>query len=155
MPSATVTVTNMGTGSQFTTTTDSSGNYVATPLQVGRYSVAVVATGFKKDVKSAIQVDVQARVRMDFSLQVGDMTQSVEVVSATPLLQTDSSYLGQVVESKRIDDLPLNGRFVTRLAVLTAGVVPTTFRGARLEDRRFQRQRRASLRKQLHAGRRG
>ena len=70
---------------------------------------------------------MQARVRIDFSLEVGNVSESVEVVGATPLLQTDSSYLGQVVESKRIDDLPLNGRYVTRLAVLSTGAVPTTF----------------------------
>ena len=84
VPSAAVTVTNMGTGSTFKATTDPSGNYVVTPLQVGRYSVAVVAAGFKRDVKSGIRVDVQSRVRMDFSLQVGNVTESVEVVSETP-----------------------------------------------------------------------
>lgn len=127
VPAAAVTVTNLETGGTLKTITDTAGNYVVTPVQVGQYAVAVVAPGFKRDVKSGIRVDVQSRVRIDFPLQVGAITESIEVVSASPLLQTDTSYLGQVVDSQRIGQLPLNGRFVTRLAVLTSGVVPTTF----------------------------
>ena len=125
--SAAVTVTNVDTGSTFRTTTDTGGSYVVTPVQVGQYSVSASAPGFKEAVRSGIRVDVQARVRIDFTLQVGQISESVEVVGAEPLLQTDSSYLGQVVESKRIGELPLNGRYVTRLAVLSTGAVPTPF----------------------------
>jgi hypothetical protein len=147
---ASVTITNTDTGIAVTTTTDSNGNYVVTPLQVGRYSVAVGAAGFKKSVRSDITVNVQDRIRVDTALEVGAVTDTVEVQTAAPLLQTDTSYLGQVVDSQRIVDLPLNGRFFTRLAVLTAGTLPTA-PGAR--DGRLQLQWGPSLPEQLHARR--
>ncbi|MBI3698219.1 MAG: TonB-dependent receptor, partial [Acidobacteria bacterium] len=120
-----VTVTNMGTGISVKTNTDSAGNYVVTPLLVGRYSVSVEATGFKKAVASDITVNVQDRVRVDLTLEVGAVAETVEVTGAAPTLQTDTSYLGQVVDSQRIMDLPLNGRYFTRLAVLAPGTAPT------------------------------
>src|SRR6266478_6418245 len=122
---ASVTITNTDTGIAVKTTTDNTGNYVVTPLQGGRYSVAVEAAGFKKSVRSDITVNVQDRIRVDAALEVGAVTDTVQVEAAAPLLQTDTSYLGQVVDSQRIVDLPLNGRFFTRLAVLTAGTLPT------------------------------
>jgi hypothetical protein len=122
---AAVTVTNMDTNIQTKSTTDASGNYVVTPLPIGRYSVAIEAAGFKKSVDSGITLNVQDRIRVDASLQVGQVVDVVEVQAGAPLLQTDTSYLGQVVESQKIVDLPLNGRYFTRLAVLTAGTAPT------------------------------
>jgi len=94
--------------------------------------VTVEAAGFKKSVRSDITVNVQDRVRVDAALEVGAVTDTVEAAAAAPLLQTDTSYLGQVVDSQRIVDLPLNGRYFTRLAVLTAGTAPTPH-GARDE----------------------
>lgn len=129
---ATVTVTNMDTGIATTTTTDSTGNYVMTPLPIGRYSVGAEASGFKKSLRTDITVNVQDRVRVDAALEVGAFTDTVEVAAAAPLLQTDTSYLGQVVDGQRIVDLPLNGRYFTRLVVLTAGTAPTPH-GARDE----------------------
>jgi hypothetical protein len=123
---AQVTITNLDTGAVFKTSSDSSGNYVATPLAIGRYSVVVEAPGFKKAVGTNITLNVQDRLGLNFHLQLGAISESVSVLDAAPLLQTDSSTLGQVVNSQSIDDLPLNGRYVTKLAVLTAGVVPTT-----------------------------
>ena len=129
---ANITVTNMDTGIATKAATDASGNYVVTPLPIGRYSVAVEAAGFKKSVRPDITLNVQDRIRVDAALEVGAVTDTVEVTTAAPLLQTDTSYLGQVVESKEIVDLPLNGRYFTRLAVLTAGTAPTP-NGARDE----------------------
>ena len=123
----------MGTNIAVKTTTDASGEYVVTPLEVGKYSVAVEATGFKRSVRSDIQVNVQDRVRVDARLEVGKASETVEVQAAAPVLETDTSYLGEVVDSQRIVDLPLNGRFFTRLAVLTAGTAPTPA-GARDEN---------------------
>jgi hypothetical protein len=130
---AAITITNMGTNIAVKTTSDSSGEYVVTPLEVGKYSVAVEATGFKRSLRPDIQVNVQDRVRVDAKLEVGKSTETVEVTAAAPILETDTSYLGEVVDSQRIVDLPLNGRFFTRLAVLTAGTAPTPA-GARDEN---------------------
>lgn len=122
---AAITVTNLDTNIAVKTATKASGDYVVTPLAIGRYSVTVETAGFKKSVESGITVNVQDRVRVDALLQVGQVIDTVEVQSDAPLLQTDTSYLGQVVDSKRIVDLPLNGRFFTALAVLTSGTAPT------------------------------
>jgi hypothetical protein len=130
---ATVTITNMGTNIAVKTTTDTAGEYVVTPLEVGKYSVTIESTGFKRSVRSDIQVNVQDRVRVDAKLEVGQVTDTVQVEAAAPILETDTSYLGEVVDSQRIVDLPLNGRFFTRLAVLTAGTAPTPA-GARDEN---------------------
>ena len=125
VPRASVTVTNMETNITTKTATDAGGNYVVTPVAIGRYSVTVELPGFKKSVSTNITVNVQDRVRVDAVLQLGAVTETVEVASSAPLLQTDTSYLGQVVESQKIVDLPLNGRYFSQLAVLTAGAAPT------------------------------
>ena len=125
VPGAAVVVTNTDTGSTNRTVTDSSGNYVVTPLPVGHYSVTVEAKGFKKSVSQGITLNMQDRIGVNVVLELGQLTETVEVMGAAPALQTDTSYLGQVVDSKKIVDLPLNGRFFTRLAVLTAGTLPT------------------------------
>ena len=129
---AAITVTNMDTNITVKATTDSTGNYVVTPLSVGRYAVTVEAAGFKRSHRADIILNVQDRVRVDAALEVGAVTDTVEVGAAAPQLESDTSYLGQVVESQRIVDLPLNGRVFTRLAVLTAGAAPTVA-GARDE----------------------
>ena len=129
---ATVTITNTATGISTKTTTANDGAYVLTPVAVGVYTVSVQAAGFKTSVSQNITVNVQDRVRVDASLQVGELSETVQVEAAAPLLQTDTSYLGQVVNSQEIVDLPLNGRYFTRLAVLTAGTAPTP-NGARDE----------------------
>ncbi|HJZ95641.1 MAG TPA: carboxypeptidase-like regulatory domain-containing protein, partial [Candidatus Solibacter sp.] len=126
VPGAAVTVTNDGTGiTVIRLTTDSTGTYVATALPPGRYSITVEAPGFKKSANPGINLSVQDRLAVNVSLEVGQVTETVEVASAAQQLQTDSSYLGQVVEAQRIVDLPLNGRFFTRLAMLTSGTLPT------------------------------
>jgi hypothetical protein len=126
VPGATVTVNNESTGiTVIRLTTDTSGNYVATALPPGRYSITVEATGFKKSITPGINLSVQDRLGINVVLEVGQVTETVEVAGTAQQLQTDSSYLGQVVESQRIVDLPLNGRFFTRLAVLTSGTLPT------------------------------
>lgn len=73
------------------------------------------------------------RLRIDAGLQLGQSSDTVQVEALAPLLETETSSLGQVVDSQRISDLPLNGRFFTRLAVLTSGTVPTPS-GARDEN---------------------
>jgi hypothetical protein len=125
VPKAAVTVTRVDTGIATKTTTDISGNYVVTPLQPGPYSVTVEAQGFKKSVSAGIALNVQDRLAVNVTLEVGQITETVEVQGVAAPLQTDTSYLGQVVDSQKIVDLPLNGRFFTRLAVLTAGAAPT------------------------------
>ena len=124
-----VTITNTGNNAKIVVKTDSSGNYSATPLKIGTYTVSVEAQGFKSVTRNGIVLNVQDRLRVDFTLQIGSVSEKLVVTSSAPLLQSESSALGDVIESKQIADLPLNGRDYTQLASLTTGVVKVTESG--------------------------
>jgi outer membrane receptor protein involved in Fe transport len=120
---AVVTVTAIGTSTRTVVKTNSLGAYVVTPLRIGNYSVSVEDQGFKTETRNNIVLQVQDRLRVDFALQVGSVHEQVVVDSAPPMLQLDSSELGQVIDSQQIQDLPLNGRDYTQLVSLTSGVI--------------------------------
>lgn len=117
-----VTATNVDTGIPTAVKTNPEGNYVIAPLQIGRYSLSVESTGFRKEVRKDIVLNVQETMRVDFSLQVGSVSETMEVSGETPLLETESASLGDVVTSQQVELLPLNGRRYTDLAELTSGV---------------------------------
>ena len=117
-----VTATNVDTGIPTAVKTNPGGNYVIAPLQIGRYSLSVESTGFRKEVRKDIVLNVQETMRVDFSLQVGSVSETMEVSGETPLLETESASLGDVVTSQQVESLPLNGRRYTDLAELTSGV---------------------------------
>jgi Carboxypeptidase regulatory-like domain/TonB dependent receptor len=119
---AKVTVTDVDRGTALVLTTNSEGQYVASPLRIGRYSVTVEKVGFKKAVAGPVQVDIQDRVAVDLALQAGMATEIVNVTGQTAQLETDTSELGQVVDSRRINALPLNGRNYAQLALLGTGI---------------------------------
>ena len=121
---AKVTVTDADRGTSFTTATNASGEYVAGPLKVGRYRVAVEKSGFKTTVVGPVELNVQERPSVDVVLRVGEIHEQVTVTSQGPQLETENSDLGQVVTSQRISTLPLNGRNYAQLAQLGTGVVP-------------------------------
>jgi hypothetical protein len=122
---AKVTVTDVERGQNFGATTSESGEYVISPLRVGRWIVTVERAGFKKAVSSPVEINVQDRVAVNITLQVGQINELVVVTGAVPLLQTETSELGQVVDSKRVANLPLNGRNFAQLALLSAGTAPS------------------------------
>src|SRR5579864_2480575 len=122
---AKVTITDLEHGQTSSITTNAEGEFVVSPLRVGRYTVSVEQTGFKKAISDPISLDVQQRVAVNIVLQVGQITESVVVSSMTPLLETETSELGQVVDSQRVANLPLNGRNFAQLALLTAGTAPS------------------------------
>jgi hypothetical protein len=126
---ATITVTATDTGTKTAARADSSGNYVVTPLRIGNYTVAVEAPGFKTETHSGIVLQVQDRLRVDFTMQVGSVNEAVNVQEAVSVIQTESSSLGDVVASQQITDMPLNGRDYTQLATLTTGVIKITENG--------------------------
>jgi len=119
---AKVTVTDVDRGTQTVVSTNSAGEYVVSPLKIGRYNVTVEKEGFKKDVAGPVQVSIQDRVSVDLQLQPGVATEVVSVTSERAQLETDTSELGQVVDSQRINALPLNGRNYAQLALLGTGV---------------------------------
>src|ERR1700690_1387468 len=129
---AKVTVTDVDRGIQLTLTTNAEGEYVASPLRIGRYSVTVEKQGFKKAVAGPVQVNIQDRVGVDLQLEPGMATEVVTVTGERPQLETETSELGKVVGSRRINALPLNGRNYAQLALLGAGVAPAE-PGSRVE----------------------
>src|SRR5581483_9730661 len=122
IPKATVTLTNKATNQSQSTTTNDAGEYQFNSLHAGAYSVKAVVSGFGAQEFQDIEIDVAARVSRDFALQVGNVTQTLEVQAVTPLLDTQTAELGGVVRQQQIVDLPLNGRRYADLALLEAGI---------------------------------
>ena len=121
---ATVVIANVDTGVAKTTTTTSTGSYSVPFLVPGNYSVTATAPGFKKTVRTAIRLRVGDQLVIDVKLEVGAVSEAVTVSATAPLVDSATVTLGQVVESRRIVDLPLNGRDPTSLASLAPGVTP-------------------------------
>ncbi len=119
-----VTATNTGTNAIFHATTDANGAYFLRELPVGNYQLSAEPKGFKKFVANNLRVQVNEAVRLDISLQVGDLAQTVDVSSVAETVDTTSITLKTVVDQQRIENLPLNGRNPTQLMQLVAGVEP-------------------------------
>jgi hypothetical protein len=121
---AAVTLTNSGTGERRSAGSDSGGSFRFVNLVPGNYKLEVEMAGFKRYTRDAIPVSVEAAVRVDVGMQVGDVSQSVAVEASAPLLQTENATLSQVVGARSVQELPLNGRNVLNLVALVPGVVP-------------------------------
>ena len=119
---ATVTLLNQGTGIEEKATTDENGDFDFFNVKVGRYTVSVEAQGFSTIPQRDIDVQVEARQRVDFKMQLGEISQSVVVSGAATVLETDSSEHNQVVTTQQIVELPLNGRDYANLALLATNV---------------------------------
>jgi hypothetical protein len=118
------------TNFQYQAHSDAAGAWVISPVRIGTYKVSITAQGFKEAVAGPITLDVQQRQRVDVALELGDVHEHVEVRDSAPLLETDSSETGQVVDSQSMVAFPLNGRNPVQLAQLTVGVT-TSEPGAR------------------------
>ena len=129
---ANVTVTDVDRGIDVTLSTNNDGEYVASPLKIGNYKVTVEKKGFKKAVAGPVSVNIQDRVGVDFQLQPGTTSETMTVTSEGSQLETETSDLGQVVDSRRINALPLNGRNYAQLALLGVGIAPAE-PGSRVE----------------------
>ncbi len=125
IPAADVTVTNVDTNVARVTTTTATGDYAVTGLLPGRYSVAVAKAGFRRASVPAFELQVDQKARVDMKLEVGDISQAVSVQDVAPLLESESSSVGQVIENRRVQELPLNGRLFLDLTILTPGVTFT------------------------------
>ena len=129
IPNADVTLTNVDTGLVLHAKTSGSGDYVFSPVKIGKYTVTGTAPGFSSTVQENVQLHVQDRLAADLVLTTGTEKTIVTVTSAPPLLQTEEGSTGQVIESTTINNTPLNGRNWVFIAQLTAGVAPAN--GAR------------------------
>lgn len=121
IPGATVTITRKATGQSRSTTTNQSGGYTFPLIEPGTYDVHCETDGFLAQTVTELRVEIQQKARVTFTLQVGQVTETVEVLASAVALQTDDVSIGSVVENKRVVDLPLNGRNITQLAVMTPG----------------------------------
>jgi carboxypeptidase family protein len=119
---ATVTLLNEGTGAELATTAGDDGVYTFSPVRIGAYTLTVSAQGFQKSKQSHVTVNVGAALLVNFPLKPGAVSETVEVTSTTPQLQTQDASVGQVVDSRNVNNLPLNGRNFTFLAQTVAGV---------------------------------
>ncbi len=122
MPGATVTLRNLDTGLSATAQTDGDGNFQFTNVKIGDYRVSAEKQGFATAVAERVNVTVNARQRVDLTMQPGAVTESVVITDAAQLLETDSSGRGQVVRREQIVNLPLNGRSSANLVLLAPGV---------------------------------
>ncbi len=119
VPNAKITITNLATNTSATATTDDSGGYALLYLSPGNYRVAVEAKGFKKAVREGIEVRIGDKLELGFALEVGAVTDSVNITAESPLLEASSASAGQVIDQRRIAELPLsdgNPFVLTRLA---------------------------------------
>jgi hypothetical protein len=121
---ANVTLINLGTQEKRTQSSGADGLFNFVNLFPGQYRVEVEKQGFKRFVRTPVTVDVQQNTRVDAALQVGEVSQVVEVTSETPLLQSETSSLGTVVDQREANELPLNGRNIFNLTTITPSVVP-------------------------------
>ncbi len=123
---ANVKVTNEGTNIATTVQTNENGRYFAPSLKPGVYTVAASRSGFKTVVNSGVTLQVNQAARLDLTLQVGEVTETVTVSGEAPLLSTENSGRGAVIDEKKIVELPLNGRDYNNLALLSPGVLAPT-----------------------------
>jgi Carboxypeptidase regulatory-like domain/TonB dependent receptor len=140
---ANVTATNVGTGIVHTAVSQKSGDYVLTDLPPGDYLLTVEAAGFRKLEQTGISLQVNQQARVDLNLQVGQAAETVSVTGHAPLLESESSSVGTVINQQLVNELPLNGRNFVQLATLSPGVngvgqsaTGTIQGGGRPDDRR-------------------
>jgi len=121
---AKVTISDIQKGTTFVVTTNESGNYTKGQLIPGQYQVTIEASGFQKTVSNPITVQVDAAARFDVAMQVGNVTQEVDVTAAAPLLQSDRADVAQTFDAHQIEELPSVGRNLQAFELLNPGTVP-------------------------------
>lgn len=122
VPGAQVTVRNEATALERRSTTNASGYYIAPNIPPGNYAITVEAQGFKRFITTGKKVDASISATQDVALQVGEVSEVIEVAASAAQLQTDTAVVGGTVETEQIENLMLNGRNAIRVALLKAGV---------------------------------
>src|SRR5215510_12564333 len=117
-----VTLINEATNVSRSITSGEDGNYIFTSLHPGRYALTAEAPGFRKITRTGVELQVNQRAQIDLELQVGQVGETVQIDGTAPLLESQSSVLGSVIQERQVQDLPLNGRNFVQLAILGPGV---------------------------------
>src|SRR2546425_10714533 len=123
VPGPTKTATNQATNVDYTAVSNDAGNYTVTSLPVGMYVVKVELSGFKTAATKPIELEAKQILRVDFKLEVGTLEEAIEVTGESPVLQTESATVGEVISGTTLAALPLNGRNTGQLSLLLPGVV--------------------------------
>ena len=124
LPGANVTATQTDTGFKREAVTDVSGSYTLSNLPIGPYKLDVSLSGFRSYAQTGIVLQVNANPVINVTLPLGDLTETVAVEAAAPLVETRSPSIGAVIDNERIEELPLNGRNPTDLITLAGAAVP-------------------------------
>src|SRR6266850_5257659 len=122
IPGVTVTVTNPATNFTRSAISNEAGVYNFPVLQPGRYNIKVELPGFRTITQNDLDLQVQQSARLDFTLQVGEVSQTIEVSGTAALIATENATVGTVIENKRIVEMPLNGRNFLQLVSLSPNV---------------------------------
>lgn len=139
LPGVTISVKNLGTNQIRTALTNEAGNYSIPLLPVASYEVTAEFSGFTTQVKTGLELQVEQRLNVHFTLAVGEISERLVVTETSPLVQTDSATVGNVVDSRKLMELPLNGRLFSQVALLvpTATTLPAGSLMARPERDAF------------------
>ncbi|MGA8596901.1 MAG: carboxypeptidase regulatory-like domain-containing protein [Bryobacteraceae bacterium] len=121
VPNANVTITNTGTNAQRVLQTNTSGNYIAPELPIGVYSVRTEASGFKRYERTGIKIDSNDVVRVDATMEVGNVSEAVTVAADAVKVESDSSEVSDLISGRQVGELAINGRHMAALAILTPG----------------------------------
>src|SRR5262249_34781406 len=125
LPGANITITNVGTNESRSVIANDNGEYAIPQLAPGQYTLTAEFAGFNKVIRSGIVLETNQQARLDVVLKVGTLSEEVEVSAAAPLVTTENAALGNVVDQKKIVELPLNGRDYLQLAFLQPNVFVT------------------------------
>ncbi len=123
VPNCAITITNQNTGDKRSLTTNEHGDFNAASIAVGTYTLTAEMPGFQKQELTGIVLQVDQTANYNLTLQPGAVTQTMRVEASAPLLETETSSVGQVIADKQILDMPLNGRNPFALGVLSGGTV--------------------------------
>ena len=136
IPGAKLTFAHLATGTEYTTETNESGSFRSPPLRIGEYIALAEAEGFKAYSGSGINLSIGDARQLDITLEIGAVTEVIEVEATAPLLQTSDASAGTVIENRQIVDLPLNGRDYLQLAVISSGTVRSRGQGVSIGGQR-------------------
>ena len=123
VPGAQIVARNTATNAAFSATTNESGFYTAPGLPVGEYEISAESEGFKKTLRTGVTLQVNESAQVNLTLEVGTVAETVEVRADAALVDTAGATLGEVIERKRVADLPINGRSALALTMLNTGVI--------------------------------
>jgi hypothetical protein len=122
IPGTNVMLTNVGTGGVRATVSTESGDYTFTAVPVGEYRIQASHASFKTATSNTVKLQMQQSMRLDFTLEVGAVSDTIEVSASAALLQSENATIGTVVENKAVNELPLNGRNYLGLVALSSNV---------------------------------